>query len=119
VGMLFDWRSLIEAPLLVVATMFVILIIKPLSALAIVLLLRYPLRTALSVSVVLSQIGEFSFILATMGRQLNILPDSAANILVAAAILSITLNPLTYRFLDPIERLCEKLFPSLVRWINR
>jgi CPA2 family monovalent cation:H+ antiporter-2 len=119
VGMLFDWRSLIEAPLLVVATMFVILIVKPLAALAIVLLMRYPLRTALSVSIVLSQIGEFSFILATMGRQLNILPENAANILVAAAILSITLNPLTYRFLDPIERFFDRFFPGLVRWINR
>jgi CPA2 family monovalent cation:H+ antiporter-2 len=118
VGMLFDWRSLIESPRLVVATMFVILVIKPATALGLVLLLRYPLRVALSVSVVLAQIGEFSFILATMGRQLRILPDHAANILVAAAILSITLNPLTYRFIDPITRAIERCFPGFVRWIN-
>src|SRR5690606_31474379 len=66
VGMLFDWRSILEAPVFVAATMGVILIGKPLAALAIVLLLKYPLRVALAVSVVLSQIGEFSFILATM-----------------------------------------------------
>jgi monovalent cation:H+ antiporter-2, CPA2 family len=65
VGMLFDPRHLIEAPALVAATLAVILLGKPLAALGIVLLLRYPLRVALSVAVVLAQIGEFSFILAT------------------------------------------------------
>ncbi|HEU5077689.1 MAG TPA: cation:proton antiporter [Opitutaceae bacterium] len=119
VGMLFDWRSVAEAPGLVLATMLVILIGKPLSALCIVLLLRYPLRTALSVSIVLAQIGEFSFILATMGRQLNILPTAASNILVAAAILSITLNPLTYRMVGYVEKRCDKFFPGFTRWVAR
>src|SRR5690606_30317212 len=63
VGMLFDWQSLVDHPLLVVATMLVILIGKPLAAFVIVVLMRYPLRVALSVSVVLAQIGEFSLIL--------------------------------------------------------
>ncbi len=119
VGMLFDWRSLLESPMLIVATMAVILIGKPLAAFGIVVLMRYPLRVALAVSVVLAQIGEFSFILATMGRQLDILPPDAANILVAAAILSITLNPLTYRFLPAIERAIDRGCPALSRWIHR
>lgn len=119
VGMLFDWRSLLEAPGFVLATMGVILIGKPLAALAIVLLMRYPLRVALAVSVVLAQIGEFSFILATMGRQLNILPENAANILVAAAILSITLNPLTYRFIGGIEKQIGRMAPGFARWIEQ
>jgi CPA2 family monovalent cation:H+ antiporter-2 len=119
VGMLFDWRSLIDSPLLVVAAMAVILIGKPAAAFAIVVLVRYPLRVALSVSVVLAQIGEFSFILATMGRQLGILPPNAANILVAAAILSITLNPLTYRLLPALERWFTRFFPAPARWIAR
>jgi len=119
VGMLFNWQSLLANPWLVAATMFVILIGKPAAALAIVILMRYPLRVALSVSIVLAQIGEFSFILATMSRQLNIIPESATNAMVASAILSITLNPLTYRLIPRIERGAERLFPGLVRWINK
>jgi CPA2 family monovalent cation:H+ antiporter-2 len=119
VGMLFNWNSFLQSPLLVVATMVVILVGKPVSAMVIVLLLRYPLRVALSVSVVLSQIGEFSFILATMGRQLNILPENAANILVASAILSITLNPLTYRMIPGIEKILTRMAPGIVRAIER
>lgn len=119
VGMLFDWRSLIDSPFLVVATMAIIIIGKPFAALLIVLLMRYPLRTALAVSVVLAQIGEFSFILATMGRQLDILPANAGNILVAAAILSITLNPLVYRLIPAIERWLNRYAPAFTRWITR
>lgn len=119
VGMLFDARSALAAPGLVIATLAVILVGKPLSAFVIVVLMRYPLRVALAVSVVLAQIGEFSFILATMGRQLGVLPEPAANILVAAAILSITLNPLTYRFLGGIERATARLAPGFTRWIER
>jgi CPA2 family monovalent cation:H+ antiporter-2 len=119
VGMLFDWRSIVEAPVLVLATMGIILIGKPAAAMAIVLLMRYPLRVVLAVSVVLSQIGEFSFILATMGRELHVLPSNAANILVAAAILSITLNPLTYRLIGRIERAIERCAPGLARWVAR
>lgn len=119
VGMLFDWRSLLESPMLVLVAMMVILIGKPLASFVIVVLMRYPLRVALSVSVVLAQIGEFSFILAAMGRQLNILPAEAANILVACAILSITLNPLSYRLIPRIERWMERCTPALTTWIHR
>jgi CPA2 family monovalent cation:H+ antiporter-2 len=80
--------------------------------------MRYPLRVALSVSTVLAQIGEFSFIVATMGRQLNILPPEAANVLVAAAILSITLNPLLYRFNPVLERRLDRMFPAMTRWMR-
>ena len=64
VGMLFDPRQLLEAPGLVLTTAAIVTIGKPLAALVIVLLLRYPVRTALAVAVALAQIGEFSFILA-------------------------------------------------------
>ena len=119
VGMLFDWRSVVDAPLFILATLAVILIGKPVAALVIVLLMRYPLRVALAVSVVLAQIGEFSFILATMGRQLDILPANATNILIAAAILSITVNPLTYRFIGTIEKQIERFAPGFARWVDR
>jgi CPA2 family monovalent cation:H+ antiporter-2 len=103
VGMLFNPRHLIEAPGLVAATLAIVMIAKPAAALGIVLLLKYPLRTGLSVAVALAQIGEFSFILATVGKELGLLTDLANNALIAAAIVSISLNPLLYRLIDVFE----------------
>jgi CPA2 family monovalent cation:H+ antiporter-2 len=103
VGILFNPRYLIESPALVAATLAVILLGKPLTALGIVLLLKYPLRVAVSVAVALAQIGEFSFILATAGKNLGILDDRATNTLIAAAIISIMLNPVLYRLIGPLE----------------
>ena len=117
--MLFDWRAIFDQPGVLAVTLAVIMIGKPLAALVIVLLLRYPLHVALKVSVVLAQVGEFSFILATMGRQLHILPDYAANVLIASAILSITLNPLTYRFLGSFEKTLRRVLPSFVAWTDQ
>jgi CPA2 family monovalent cation:H+ antiporter-2 len=76
---------------------------KPLAAAAIVLLLGYPVRVALAVSVALAQVGEFSFILAALGTSLGVLPSEANGALVAAAIVSISVNPLLYRLVDPAE----------------
>ena len=103
VGMLFDPKHLIESPGLVAATLIVILLGKPVASLGIVVLLKYPLRVAVSVAVALAQIGEFSFILATAATNLGILDDRATNTLVAAAIISIMLNPLLYRLIGPLE----------------
>lgn len=112
VGILFNPRSLIEAPGLIAATLGVILLGKPLAAFGIVLLLRYPLRVAISVAVALAQIGEFSFILATTAKGLGILGDTATSTLTAAALLSITLNPLLYRLIDPLESALGRFIPS-------
>jgi len=103
VGMLFDPAQLVRDPGLVAATLAIILLGKPLAALAIVLLLGYVPRVALSVAVALAQIGEFSFILATVGRHLGVLGETGANALVAAAIISISLNPILYRLIDPLD----------------
>jgi CPA2 family monovalent cation:H+ antiporter-2 len=102
VGMLLHPRHLLEAPGLVATTLGVIVLGKPLAALGIVLLLRYPLRVALAVAVALAQIGEFSFILAILGKELGLLTDTAVHTVVATAIISITLNPLLYRLIDPV-----------------
>ena len=103
VGMLFNPAHLMEAPGLVLATLVIILLGKPLAALVIVLVLGYAPRVALSVAVALAQIGEFSFIIATAGRDLGVLSESGANALVAASIISISLNPLLYRLIVPLE----------------
>jgi monovalent cation:H+ antiporter-2, CPA2 family len=101
VGMLFDPAQLVEQPLLVAATLAIVLVGKPLAALAITLLFGYPLRVGLSVAVALAQIGEFSFIVANLGSQLGVLSSDGVNVIVASAILSIALNPLLYRLVGP------------------
>jgi CPA2 family monovalent cation:H+ antiporter-2 len=104
IGMLFQPTFMLERPILVIATLGIILLGKPLAAFVIVRLLRYPRTVALGVAVALAQIGEFSFILATLGRDLGILPAEASSTLIAAAIVSITLNPMLYRLLPRLER---------------
>jgi monovalent cation:H+ antiporter-2, CPA2 family len=110
VGMLFDPRTLIEAPGLIAATLGIILVAKPLAALAISVVRGYPLRVALPVAMSLAQIGEFSFMLAAVARELGAMPDRAVDALVAAAIASITLNPLLYRAARAIEPALARRF---------
>ena len=99
------------------ATLAVVLVGKPLAALFIVWFSECPVRTGLAVAVALAQIGEFSFILATVARDLGLLPDPAHNALVAASILSISLNPLLYRLIDGFE-MKLKGWPALWRVLN-
>jgi monovalent cation:H+ antiporter-2, CPA2 family len=108
VGMLLDPGTLLDDPMMLTATLAVVLIGKPLAALAIVVLFRYPLKVALSVAIALAQIGEFSFIVATVANDLGVLTPDATNVLVAAAIASITLNPLLFRSIGWIERLATR-----------
>jgi CPA2 family monovalent cation:H+ antiporter-2 len=108
VGMLFNPRQMLQSPGLIALTLGVILLGKPLVALVIVRLLKYPLRDAITIAIVLAQIGEFSFILAQAGKSLGLLDDRAANTLIAAAIVSISLNPILYRLIDPIDALLRR-----------
>lgn len=104
VGMLFDPSTILTSPGLLAATLAIVLLAKPITVWATVQLLGYPQQVATNVAVSLAQIGEFSFILAALGRQLGVLPVEAVNTLVATAIVSITLNPLLYRLIEPFER---------------
>jgi CPA2 family monovalent cation:H+ antiporter-2 len=103
-GMLVDPAALLVQWKLTVGTLLVVLVGKPLAALVVVLLLRQPAKTAVSVAIALAQVGEFSFLLAAAARPLNLLPEEATQSLVAASVVSITLNPLLYRLVDPIAR---------------
>ena len=118
VGMLLDPRALVASPGLVVGALGIVLVGKPLIALLLVWAMRYPLRSALTVAIALAQIGEFSFILATIGRALGILTAEATNVLVATSIVSIILNPAAYRMIGPIERWVGRR-PALLSAINR
>ena len=106
VGMLFDPTFVVRQPLLVAAVVALIVVRKWLVSSGIVLALGYPMRTALIVGAGLAQIGEFSFVLSGVDRQLGILPVEAHDLIIAAAIITITLNSLLFRSIEPIaERL--------------
>jgi CPA2 family monovalent cation:H+ antiporter-2 len=103
VGMLFNPAFLLTAPGRMLAVLAIIILGKALAALLIVIALGYPIRTALTVAVGLAQIGEFSFIVAGLGRTLGILPEEGYHLILAGALLSITLNPLLFRLITPVE----------------
>jgi mannitol/fructose-specific phosphotransferase system IIA component (Ntr-type)/voltage-gated potassium channel Kch len=103
VGMIFDPAFVLEEPLMILAALLIILLGKPLAALVIVALLGHSTRTALTVALGLAQIGEFSFILSQLAGSHGLMPAAGHNVLVAAAIISITLNPLLFRSLGRIE----------------
>jgi monovalent cation:H+ antiporter-2, CPA2 family len=98
VGMLFDPRSVVQSPLVIGVVLFVVVVGKPAAAMLTVRLLGRPFTTAVPVGAAFSQVGEFSFILGTVARQLGLLSDSGWNALVAASIVSIALNPTIYRW---------------------
>lgn len=104
VGMLFDPRILVDQPLRVLAVVGIIVVGKSLAAALLVLLLRYPLHTALTVSASLAQIGEFSFILVGLGAALGVMPPEAQSLVVAGALISIALNTLVFRSIAPLQR---------------
>lgn len=104
VGMLFDPKILIEQPLHILAVVAIIMIGKTLAAMALVLFFRYPINTALTVGASLAQIGEFSFILATLGLSLGLLTLDAQNLILAGALFSITLNSFVFSAIEPAQR---------------
>jgi monovalent cation:H+ antiporter-2, CPA2 family len=104
VGMLFNPTILVEHPFLVLATVFIIIIGKSAAAFLIVLAFRKPIGTALTISASLSQIGEFSFILAALGVELGLLPEQGRDLILAGAIISIILNPLVFFICDRVKR---------------
>jgi monovalent cation:H+ antiporter-2, CPA2 family len=104
VGMLFDPAVLVDRPLQVLAVTAIIVLGKTLAAAGLVLMLRYPLNTALVVAASLAQIGEFSFILAALGGNLGVLPPEGKSLIVAGALISIALNPLMFWLIEPLRR---------------
>ena len=104
VGMLFDPRILLEQPLHVLAVVGIIMIGKTIAAMALVLFFRYPINTALTVGASLAQIGEFSFILAALGVSLGLLTLEGQNLILAGALISITLNSFLFSAIEPVQR---------------
>jgi len=103
VGMLFDPHILVEQPLRVLAVVGIIMVGKTLAAVALVVALRYPLKSALTVGASLAQIGEFSFILAGLGVALKLLPVEGQNLILAGALITMALNSVMFRAIPPLE----------------
>ena len=109
VGMLFNPAILLRDPVHVLVTVAIVVVAKSVIAFGIVAAFRYPLDVALTVSVALAQIGEFSFILIGLGRTLGLVPPEASDLVLAAAIISIALNPVLFHIVEPLRRLGERL----------
>lgn len=118
VGMLFDPGFLIREPLLVLAAMFIVIVVKPFTAVTIITLLGYSGRTALTVAVGLAQVGEFSFILAQLALDLKIIPQEIHTVLVVCALVSITMNPGLFRAIPKMEAWLQR-HPRLWAFMNR
>ncbi len=103
VGMLFEPKVLVDSPLRVLTVVTIIVVGKSVAAMILVLAFRYPLNAALTVAASLAQIGEFSFILAGMGLALGLLPQEGMSLVLAAALITIALNPLLFAVISPIR----------------
>ena len=110
VGMLFDPMIIVNNPLPVLGTLFIILVGKSAVAFLVVLAFRRPVSKALTISASLAQIGEFSFILATLGLNLGILPPEGRDLIVAGAIVSIVLNPVLFWLAEYLRPALEARF---------
>ena len=118
VGMLLDPTYLLANPLPVLAMVALIVLAQPAAAFLIVVVFGYPTRVALTVASALGQIGEFSFILGTLGLALGLLPDEGFQLVVAGALLSIAVNPVLFALIEPLDRRLRDL-PVLVRMNRR
>ncbi|QTH22772.1 Kef family K(+) transporter [Rhizorhabdus wittichii] len=111
VGMLFNPHVVTDEPLPLLGTVAIIIVGKSIAALAIVMAFRHSAATALTIAASLAQIGEFSFILATMGHELKLIPAVARDLILAGAIISILLNPLIFAI---VGRYGRKWMPEKV-----
>lgn len=110
VGMMLDWRVILEEPWSILTMLAIIMIGKSLTAFCLVYFLRYPLHTSLNVGAALAQIGEFSFILAAQGIALGMTDQKMLSMVVASAILSIALNPLMFAMIPYVRRFSVRYF---------
>jgi len=119
VGMLFDPTILINEPMHVLAVVAIIIVGKSMAAMLLVLMLRYPLNTALTVAASLGQIGEFSFILAGLGLSLGLMSSEGMSLVLAGALISIAFNPIAFAAVVPIRNWILKYSAVARKYENR
>jgi CPA2 family monovalent cation:H+ antiporter-2 len=118
VGMLLDPWSLLDSPWLFAGTLAIVLIVSPLATFVFMWAVRQPLRASLTVAIALAQIGEFSFILSRLGLEMGLFTAEATNTIIATSMVSIVLNPVLYRTIDPMLKWVMRR-PRLARWLDR
>lgn len=114
VGMLFNPMAIVTQPILFIGILSIILVAKPMAAYIITSCLGYSLKVGLTVALALAQIGEFSFILAEEAMNLKLLPDEGFDLLVACALISISLNPILFQMIGSLESKMQR-WPLLLR----
>jgi len=117
-GMLIDPTVLIEAPMRLVGTVGVILIGNSLTTAILLVSLRHPLTASLRLAVSFGQIGEFSFIVAALGVSLGVLPEDGRSLIMAAALITIVINPLLFHAIDALREWLA-YHPELVDRLER
>jgi monovalent cation:H+ antiporter-2, CPA2 family len=118
VGLLVDPAWIVAHPFTILAIVAVVIAVKGAAAAAVVLGLGHSTRMALTIAAGRTQIGEFTFILVTLGVTLGLLPIDALQAVIAAALVTITLNPFIFRAVDPLVRRLDAM-PSLQRLGDR
>lgn len=108
VGMLFDFSALKSSWLLTVILLFVVILVKPVIAFLVVKFLKQPIKKAIYIGVALGQIGEFSFILASLAVSYGIMSKDAYNTIIFVSIITITLNTIVYRWIEPAIKFLQK-----------
>lgn len=117
VGMLFDPSFILQSPWMVLTGLGIVMVAKPLAAIVIVVTLGYPVRTALIIAIGLAQIGEFSFIVGELAFSVGILSETGMQVIIASALVSITLNPMLFRLVGPLESRLRR-WPGLWNCLN-
>ncbi|MFO1064624.1 MAG: cation:proton antiporter [Pirellulales bacterium] len=118
VGMQFDQRVFVHSPGLLLTVLLIVMVVNPLTAFTVAWWARYSVSTSISVAILLSQIGEFSFLLADLAVDQKLLSDELRSVLVASSIISIALNPIIFRLGRPLEMQLRKR-QSLWRALSR
>ena len=111
VGMLFEPQVIWNEPLKLLAVLGIVMVGKTIAAVALVLLFRYPLNTALTVGASLAQIGEFSFILAALGVSLGLMPTEGQSLVLAASFISVAANSAIFAAVEPLQRWIRRRSP--------
>ncbi len=116
IGILMDWRVVLDHPLAVVGLLLAILLIKFVSGAGAALMVEAPPRAAIMVGVALAQVGEFSFLLAQQGQENGLLRGDPYQIFLAVSVLSMIVTPFLMQWSPAMARRVEAV-QRLRHWL--
>ncbi|MGM0612917.1 MAG: cation:proton antiporter [Bacteroidota bacterium] len=109
IGMLLNLQFVFENPLLILAVTVAVLVAKALIAGVATIILGYPFRIVVLVGLILSQVGEFSFILSKVGLEANVLETDAYQTFLAVAVITIAITPFIFKIAPKLADYSMKL----------